>query len=146
MTLSLGCFFFNQFNHCALIALYLNLCGPIKTPSLGGGLYFLIFIYNLIRYTHIDFLKKKLAILSYFNQYKSLVENHKSKTIFILCYNKRQFTSKIFNKICKDSYIQHQLTNPCNPLQNNVSKCKNKILVESARSIIYTTQLPKCIG
>jgi hypothetical protein len=114
----------------------------MKTPFIGGALYFLIFIDDFSRYTHIYFLQKKSAVLSYFNQYKSLVETHTSKKILILCSdNGGEFTSKFFNKICIDSGIQRHLTNPYNPSQNGVSERKNRTLIEFARSMLHTAQL-----
>jgi len=88
-------------------------------------------------------LHKKPAVLFYFIQYKNLVENHTSKKILILRFdNGGEFTSQNFNKICTNSGIQHHLTNPYNPFQNDVSEHKNKLFVESARSMLHTAQLP----
>jgi len=72
-----------------------------------------------------------------------LVENHTSRKILILrSDNGGEFTSTNFNKICSDSGIQRHLTNPYNPSKNGVSEHKNRTLVESARSMLHTAQLP----
>jgi len=66
----------------ALVHTYL--CGPMHTPSVGGALYFIIFIDNYSRFTHLYFLSKKSDTFSKFLQYKALVENHTSHKILIL--------------------------------------------------------------
>jgi hypothetical protein len=58
-----------------LVLIHMNVCGPMHTSSLGGALYFLFFIDNFSHYTHVYFLHKKSKALSYFIQYKILIEN-----------------------------------------------------------------------
>jgi hypothetical protein len=40
-----------------LALVHTDLCSPMKTPSFGGAVYFLFFIDDYTRYTHIYFLK-----------------------------------------------------------------------------------------
>lgn len=125
-----------------LALVHTDLCGPMKTPSLGGATYFLIFIDDYSRYTYVYFLKKKSGVFHQFTQYKALVENHTDKKILILrSDNGGEFTSNSFNKFCEENGIQRHFTNPYNPAQNGVSERKNRTLVESARSMIQTAQL-----
>jgi len=59
-----------------LALIHADLCGPMSTPSLGGALYFLLFIDDFSKYTSIYFLFKKSTVFLHFQDYKSLVENH----------------------------------------------------------------------
>ena len=52
-----------------------NVCGPMPTPSLSRGLYFLSFINDYIRYMWIYILKRKDRVFEKFSEWKSLVEN-----------------------------------------------------------------------
>ena len=51
-----------------------DLCGPMKTTSLGGNQYFLTFIDDFSRKTWIYFLKEKSEVFYYFKIFKALVE------------------------------------------------------------------------
>jgi hypothetical protein len=55
---------------------HLDICGPMKTPSLGGNIYFLTFIDGFSRKIWIYFLNHKSVTLGCFQQFKSLVEKH----------------------------------------------------------------------
>ena len=45
---------------------YSNVCGPMKTQSLGGASYFLIFDDDCTRYTWVYFLRIKSGVFEYF--------------------------------------------------------------------------------
>lgn len=62
-----------------LALIHTNLGGPINTPPLGGALSFLSFIDDYFSFTHIYFLIKKSSTLSYFQTYKTSIENHHDK-------------------------------------------------------------------
>lgn len=67
-----------------LALVHTDLCGPMQTPSISKALYFLIFLDNFSRYTHIYFLQKKSDTLLYFKQYKNFVENETGMKIIYL--------------------------------------------------------------
>jgi len=52
-----------------------DVCGPMKTTSHGGAQYFLTFIDDFSRKTHVYLLKAKGEAFEKFKQYKALVEN-----------------------------------------------------------------------
>lgn len=126
-----------------LASVDLDLCGPMHKSSLGEVLYFLLFIDDFSWYFHVYFLQKKSVGLSIFTQYKSLVENQTNhKILFFRFDNGGEFTSTNFNKFCKEFGIQRQFSNSYNPTQNGVSECKNRTLVEVARSMLKVANLP----
>lgn len=126
-----------------LALIHTNLCAPISIPSLGGALYFLLFIDDFPRFTYIYFLDKKSIVFSHFKAFKILVESQLGDyRIFILHFdNGGEFASNAFNWFCLDHGIQCQLTNPYNPIQNNILVCKNRTLVESPRNMVKVAQL-----
>ena len=76
-----------------------DLCGPMSTPSLGGLLYYVIFIDDHSRRTWIYFLKLKESneVLQKFKEFKALVENQSRKKISILRLdNGDEYTFDIF--------------------------------------------------
>ncbi len=61
-----------------------NVCGPMRTTSHGGARYFLTFIDDFSRKTHVYFLKAKGEAFEKFKQNMALVENkigHKIKVL-----------------------------------------------------------------
>jgi hypothetical protein len=61
-----------------------DVCGPMRTTSHGGARYFLNFIDNFSRKTHVYLLKTKGKAFEKFKQYKALVKNeidHKIKVL-----------------------------------------------------------------
>lgn len=51
-----------------------HLCGPMKSSSLGGSKYFLTFIDDFSRYTHVYFLTHEFDVFTYFKIFKDMVE------------------------------------------------------------------------
>jgi len=103
-----------------------------------GVLYFLLFINNFSRYTTMYFLSKRLELFSYFHDYKKLVEIHflDYKILILRSNYGGKFTSKAFNQYCLHYGIQHQLANPYNLVQNEISERKNLILVEDMKHLV----------
>ena len=52
-----------------------DLCGPMRTQSIGGSCYFLTFIDDYSRKTWVYFLKQKSKTFSKFKEFNALVEN-----------------------------------------------------------------------
>lgn len=49
--------------------------GPMKTPSLNGSKYFVLFIDDLTRFCWVYFMKQKSEVFEVFEKFKALVEN-----------------------------------------------------------------------
>ena len=58
-----------------------DLCGPIRTKSQGGALYFITFTDDYSRYTNVMFLKSKEELKERFTEYKNMIENQTEQTI-----------------------------------------------------------------
>ena len=92
-----------------------DLCGPMSVPSIGGYLYYIIFVDDFSRKTWIYFLKKKKSIdvLNKFKDFKALTENLTSKRIKILRMgNGAEYISKAFSTFCIESGIKMEFTIP----------------------------------
>jgi len=59
----------------------------MKTRSLGGALYCLIFVGDKSRYTWFYFIRKKTDSFQYFKEFKNMVENQTGKYIKILRFD-----------------------------------------------------------
>ncbi len=84
-----------------------DVCGPMKTTSHGGVRYFLTFIDDFSRKTHVYLLKAKGEVFEKFKQYKALVKNEIGHKIKVLCFdNGGEFVSKKFDAFLAKCGIQ----------------------------------------
>jgi transposase InsO family protein len=114
-----------------------DVCGPMKTTSHGGTRYFVTFIDDFSRKTHVYLLRAKGEVFDKFKEYKALVENQidmKIKTLKL--DNKGEFVSKKFDNFLHECGIQRQTSAPYTPQQNGVAERANSTILECARSMI----------
>ena len=78
--------------------------------------------------------KKKSEVFGVFKKFKALAENQSGKRIKVLRSDRdKEYTSREFERFCKDEGIKRQLTVVYSPQQNGVSERKNHIVMEMAR-------------
>ena len=58
-----------------------NICGPMSVRARHDALYFITFIDDLTRYSHVYLISHKLEILDCFRRYINLVDNQLDKKI-----------------------------------------------------------------
>jgi transposase InsO family protein len=86
-----------------------DVCEPMKTTSCGGARYFVTFIDDFSRKTHVYLLKAKGEVLDKFKAYKALVENQTSMKIKTLrSDNGGEFVSKNFDDFLHECGIECQ--------------------------------------
>lgn len=123
--------------------IHTDLCGPMKTHSLGGARYFIVFIDDYSRWCEIRFLKSKNDVLDVFKAYKNLVENQTGCKIRALqSDNGTEFCNKEFQNFLDEHGIKRRLTTPYTPQQNGTAERKNRTLVETARCLLMDSNLP----
>ncbi|KAL0329071.1 UNVERIFIED_CONTAM: Retrovirus-related Pol polyprotein from transposon TNT 1-94 [Sesamum radiatum] len=121
-----------------------NICGPMRTISLGPHRYFLTFTDDYARMTWVFFLKEKSEAFTIFKRFKALVEKQNDSSIKTMRSDRGdEYTSQEFEEYCKDEGIWKQLTSGYSPQQNGVAERKNKTFFEMARTIINEMGLPK---
>jgi transposase InsO family protein len=114
----------------------------MRTTSHGGVRYFLTFIDDFSRKTHVYVLKTKGKSFEKFKQYKELVENEIDHKIKVLQLdNGGEFVSKKFDAFLVECGIQRQTSAPYSPQQNGVAKHANRTIMECARSMILAQGL-----
>jgi transposase InsO family protein len=119
-----------------------DVCGPMKTTSRGGAQYFVTFINEFSRKTHVYLLRAKGEVFDKFKKYKALVENQTSKKIKTLrSDNGGEFVSKKFDNFLHECGIQRQTSAPYTPQQNGVANRTNRTIMECARSMILAQAL-----
>jgi IS30 family transposase len=105
--------------------------------SLGGSLYYIIFIDDYSRKTCLYLLKSKYEVFSKFQEFKAEIKNLTNKKIKTLRIdNGGEYTSKEFIEFCKSAGIRRELTVPHNPQQNGVAERKNRSIEEMVKSVL----------
>ena len=87
-----------------------DVCGPMKTESIGGAKYFLTFIDDYSRYCTVYFLKQKSGVFSKFKEFEALITNGNGSRIKTLrTDNGGEFISNEFHCCLKVKGIRHNL-------------------------------------
>lgn len=119
-----------------------DLCGPMRTRSIGGAFYILTFIDDYSRKTFVYFLKEKSQVLDAFMIFKTLMENQTEKRIKILRTDGGgEYTSKDFEHVCEKNGIKREMSNADTPQQNGVAERANRSILEKARCMIFDAKL-----
>lgn len=126
--------------------IYCDLGGPMNTLSESGAKYYILFKDDASAYRTVMFLKHKSDSFDCFKQYASLCKNKFGQMIKILrSDNGTEFNNAVFQEFLKRHGIQHETTTPYTPEQNARLERENRTVVESARSMLYTKDLPKSL-
>ena len=88
----------------------------LYVTSLGGYLYYAIFVDDFSRKTWIYFLKKDGEVFKWFCSFKTFAENQTGKKIKILRIdNGTEYESNEFNDYCREADIKRETTTPYTP-------------------------------
>ncbi|MCO5611452.1 hypothetical protein L7F22_065705 [Adiantum nelumboides] len=120
-----------------------DVCGPMRTSSVGNSLYFVTFIDDFSRFCWVYPLKAKSDVFAVFQHYVSMVENETGCKVQILRIDRGgEYMSGAFKDFLGKKGIKHQCTMPYTPQQNGVAERKNRSLMEMARCMLKAKSLP----
>lgn len=123
--------------------LHADLCGPMKTVSLGASKYFLLITDDFSRMSWVYFLKAKSEAFESFKIFKAMVEKQSGLYVKALRTDRGgEFLSNEFITFCEEHGIRRELTAPYTPEQNGVAERKNRTVVEMARSMLKARGVP----
>ena len=121
----------------------MDLCGPIKPPTLGGKSYFLLIVDDFSRYMWIYLLSIKAKALQGFKRFRMMAEaeiKRKLKCARSDCGG--EFLSKEFLLYYEENGILRELTTPYTPQQNGVVERRNQTIMGLVRSMLKGKKLP----
>ena len=102
------------------------------------------FIDDFSRYTWLYLLKRKSDVFSVFKDLCALIKNQFKATIKILrSDNSTEYINMEFGQFLALHGIEHQTICVNTPEQNGVAERKNRYLLEVARSLMFTMNVPK---
>lgn len=121
---------------------HIDECLPIKTLSMVGAKYFLIFIDDFSKKVWLYLLKSKRQVLDKFKEWKTLVEKQSEQKIKVLrSDNGGEYISKAFDVFLHKHGIARETSAPYTPQQNRVAERANRTIVEMGRSMMHAQRL-----
>ncbi|GJS93442.1 retrovirus-related pol polyprotein from transposon TNT 1-94 [Tanacetum coccineum] len=119
-----------------------DVCGPMKTKTLGGCSYFVTFIDDHSRKVWVYTLKTKDQVLDVFKQFHALVERQTGKKLKCIRTDNGGEYIGPFDAYCREHGIQHQKTPPKTSQLNGLAERMNRTLVERVRCLLSHAGLP----
>src|ERR1044071_5428822 len=99
----------------------MDLCGPMRVPSLGGNRYIYVLIDDFSRYTWTIFIKSKTEVFECFEGLVPLLEKSlKTPVSTIRSDHGTEFENYEFLTFCREHGIDHNFSAPYTPQQNGV--------------------------
>ena len=119
-----------------------NIFGPMNIRERHGAQYFITFIDDFTRFSHVYLISHIYEALDCFKSYSALVENQLNTKIKSLRTDRgREYLSHLFKIYCYKKSISRQLTIPYTPQQNGVADRMNSTLFDMIRSMIAQAKL-----
>lgn len=126
-----------------ILHVYLDICGPLDTPSLGGNRYFVSFVDDMSRKVWLYPIKVKSDVFNIFKDFKALMEKQFGNCIKILRIDGGgEFTSGELKGFCKERGIVHEVTSPYTPQHNGIAERRNMTILNMVRSMLKEKNLP----
>ena len=119
-----------------------DVCGPMSVPSSGGSRYFVCFKDDATCFRVIYFMKLKSEVMEHFENYVNRVKNETGNPIKTLrTDNGGKYINTILKKFLAKKGIRHETSAPHTPQQNGAAERENRIIMESARSMLHGKHL-----
>ena len=126
------------------MTIHSDVWGPTKTVSLSGCRWFVTFIDCCTRTTWVYLLKSKSEVASSFKSFHKMVCTQFNTQIKILrTDNGTEYVNSDLDSYLESHGVIHQTSCPYTSAQNGVAERKNRHLLEVARSLMFSMNLPK---
>lgn len=120
-----------------------DVCGPMRTDTVGGKKYFLTFTDDFSRFTTVYLLTSKDEVFLKIKEFFAELKNNFGRYPKIIrTDNGGEYTGGNVQSLLKKLGIKFQASVPYCPEQNGVSERKNRTLIESARCMLLDSKLP----
>ncbi|XP_024165520.1 uncharacterized protein LOC112172419 [Rosa chinensis] len=121
-----------------------NVWGPSKHFTLSGMRYFVLFIDDCTRLSWVVLLMSKDSVFSAFTAFHKLVRTQYDAHVKVFrSDNGGEFVNHSFHEYFQHHDIIHQTSCPQTPEQNGVSERKNSHVLDMARSLLLSANMPK---
>ena len=118
--------------------------GLLESKNVTGVRWFISFIDDHTRLTWVFLMKDKFKAGHIFQTFHSMVQRQFNAKIQVLrTDNAKEYFNTILGTYLLQQGIIHQSSCVNTPQQNRIAKCKNRHLLEVARSLLFSTHVPK---
>ena len=118
--------------------------GPSRVPNITGAKWFVSFVDDHTRLTWIYLMKEKSEVTHIFKCFKKMIQTQFDTGIQIFrTDNGKEFFNSFLGNYLSDEGIVHQSTCVDTPQQNGIAERKNRHLLEVARSLMFSSNVPK---
>ncbi|UYV77314.1 hypothetical protein LAZ67_15000474 [Cordylochernes scorpioides] len=123
-----------------------DICGPMRTKSLGGALYFSTFIDDFSGFIFTFIMKSRSEVFKGFRIFKNYAEKQTGKRLkCIRNDNAPEYLSKEFKDYLEGEGIGRQLSVEYTPQQNGVAERANRTLLDMTRCFMIEGDLPETL-
>ena len=123
--------------------IYMDVCGPMAVPSLGGCRYIATCLDDFSGLSIVRPIKLKSDIEAFATDMINMLENVASHKVQIVqSDNGGEYVNNTLSSFFKGKGIVHQTTTPFTPKQNGAAEHLNCVLVERTRALLYDSILP----
>lgn len=122
---------------------YSDVCGPVEQTSVSGARYFVLFKDGATSFRHVFIIKHKNDVLDCFKKYNAIVKNkfgHGTRTFHT--DNGGEYVNNELKSYLESEGIVHERTAPYTPEQNGRVEREMRTIMESARSMLYSRDIP----
>nr|GEV58315.1 reverse transcriptase domain-containing protein [Tanacetum cinerariifolium] len=117
--------------------LHMDLCGSMRVASINGKWYVLVIVDDYSRYTWFHFLKTKDETPKIIKNFlKKIYVRLQAPVIIVRTNNGTEFKNHILKEYFDSVGITHETSAAKTPQQNGVVECRNRTLVEAARTML----------
>ncbi|WVZ97927.1 hypothetical protein U9M48_043427 [Paspalum notatum var. saurae] len=124
--------------------LHMDTVGPARVASVSGKWYVLVVVDDFSRFSWVFFMEFKDEAFGFVWDLVLRLRNESHKAMrAIRSDNGGEFRNSHFENFCRDLGLEHQFSSPYTPPQNGVVECKNRTLVEMARTMLDEHRTPR---
>ncbi|WVZ75491.1 LOW QUALITY PROTEIN: hypothetical protein U9M48_023537 [Paspalum notatum var. saurae] len=125
--------------------LHMDTVGPARVVSVSGKWYVLVVVDDFSRFSWVFFMESKDEAFGFVRDLVMRLRNESHKAMrAIRSDNDGEFRNSRFENFYRDLGLEHQFSSPYTPPQNGVVECKNRTLVEMARTMLDEHRTPRC--
>lgn len=118
--------------------------GPMSVESLGGCRFYVIFKDDSTGYRQVYFMRHKSKVLERLKEFEAIISNKfKRRIVALRSDNGREYCNQGVKQYLASKGITHKTTAPFTPEQNGKSERDNRTIVESARTMLEASKLPR---
>ena len=126
-----------------LQVVHADLCGPFRTPTRGGAIYFLLLIDQATRYTWGTLLQRKSEVVEKLKVWLPMAERQcDARVKFLRTDNGLEFVNHEVKAFLQAHGIERQRSCPRTQQQNGVVERANRTMVEKVRCMLSAMELP----